>query len=334
MRKYYLLSNPQNGFPTKLRKILKEDINTNDKVIVFLPCNYKQTNGNIKYHKINTEWFAECGIYFKNNILLTNDMSKNEIKKYIKSADILFIMGGQQLEQIKFCYIKDIFEDIMNFDGLIIGICAGAINMADKVSALYMSNMHNPIQTFYNGFSFLNFNILPHIEKQSQITLTNNKYVILPDESFVVFKNNQYKVYGEYQLLDFDVEKINLENSELKFLLLNIVFINCSFRFKDLSLNQISEYKQLFKYTILKYKMDFSTFKNNFYYLKNEYLNNYKDNIVFLEKEYNFIKKSIIEAKKYINSHGDLTKDTLNSLIYDRYGVTVDEASSFDTNIK
>lgn len=334
MRKCYLLSNPQSGFPIKLREILKEDINTNDKNIVFLPCNYRQTKGNTKYHKINTEWFIECGVYFKNNILLTNDMSKNEIKEYIKSADILFIMGGQQLEQIKFCYIKDIFEDIMNFDGLIIGICAGAINMADKVSSLYLSNMYNPIQTFYKGFSFLDFNILPHIEKHSQITLTDNKYVILPDESFVVFKNNQYKVYGEYQSLYFDVEKINIENSELNFLLLNIVFINCSFRFKNLSVDQISEYKQLFKYTILKYKMNFDTFKRNFYHLKKQYLNNCKDNIDFLEKEYNFIKKSILEAKKYMNSNCDLTKDDLNNLIYDRYGVTINEISSFDTNIK
>ncbi len=334
MRKCYLLSNPQSGFPTKLRDFLKEDINTNDKNIVFLPCNYKQTKGNMKYHKINTKWFTECGIYFKNNTLLTNDMSKNEIKEYIKSADILFIMGGQQLEQIKFCYIKDIFEDIMNFDGLIIGICAGAINMADKVSSLYLSNMHNPIQTFYKGFSFLDFNILPHIEKHSQITLTDNKYVILPDESFVVFKNNQYKVYGEYQSLDFDVEKIHIENSELNFLLLNIVFINCNFRFKNLSVDQISEYKQLFKYTILKYKMNFDIFKRNFYHLKKQYLNNCKDNIDFLEKEYNFIKKSILEAKKYMNSNCDLTKDDLNSLIYDRYGVTINEISSFDTDIK
>lgn len=69
MRKCYLLSNPQSGFPIKLREFLKEDINTNDKNIVFLPCNY--------INNLNNKYFFDVILNPTETLFLSRANEKN-----------------------------------------------------------------------------------------------------------------------------------------------------------------------------------------------------------------------------------------------------------------
>ena len=338
MRKGYLLSNPGSGIPEGIKEKLKKDIPNNKYNIVFIPCNYEQTLSNEKYHKINTSWFTECGIIFKNNILLNKEMPSQEMKSYINSADVLFLMGGLQLEQMKFCYDKDIVNDITNFDGIIIGICAGAINMASDVTSLYMSNMTNPIQTYYKGFSLIDFNIIPHVNFEDEFTLLNNNYIILPDESVVVIDNDKMELIGQNKIInekkiitsfpDFsDLKMLNKDKFIL--LLVNLVFINCNSRFIDLNKNQIAEFKQMFKYIIIELCMNYEYFTELFYKVKEYYKISTTDNLDFLKTEFTSIKRSLSNAKKEILRNPEMSADNLDALIYDRYGVKLDEANRF-----
>lgn len=336
MKKGYLLSNPQNGFPYKIRSMLKNDILAGNCNIVFLPCNYQQLEKNENYHAINTKWFTDCGIEFQSNILLNKNMPSKEIKHCIEHADILFLMGGLQLEQMKFCYEKDIVEFISNFNGIVIGICAGAINMASTVTSLYMSNMKNPLQTYYKGFSFVDFNILPHIKNRKNISVSNNNYIILPDETVIVVEKGKCNFIGKYEILsqkkavigcpkiygDIDVEN----KKEFMLILINVVFINCSTQFGFLNKSQKAEFKQMFKYLMMELNMNFDMFLSLYSETKLNYKIYGNDNLEFLKDEYYSIKKSLMDAKNEILNNKYLNDDELNYLIYDRYGVTVDEA--------
>lgn len=338
MKKGYLLSNPGNGIPDAIKIKLKKDIPNNEYNIVFIPCNYEQTLSNKKYHKINTDWFVECNIFFKSNILLNKDMTTQKIKSYIKNANILFLMGGLQLEQMKFCYDKNIVNDITNFDGIIIGICAGAINMASNVTSLYMSNMTVPIQTYYRGFSLVDFNIISHFSLDEKFNLLNNDYIILPDDSAVVISGNKTEFIGPSKAIkknkvslsfpDFDDLQVACKDKFI-LLLVNLVFVNCNSKFINLNRNQISELKQMFKYLIIELNMNYKHFVNLFYKVKKHYKLSNDDNLSFLQNEYIIIKKSLSNAKKEILRNYKMPSEKLEALIYDRYGVKVDEANRF-----
>lgn len=338
MRKGYLLSNPGKGIPEGIKENLKKDIPNNKYNIVFVPCNYEQILSNERYHKVNTNWFTECNISFKSNILLNKNMSSQEIKSYINDADILFLMGGLQLEQMKFCYDKNIVNDIAEFDGIVIGICAGAINMASDVTSLYLSNMNNPLQTYYKGFSLIDFNVIPHVDFNDEFILFNNNYIILPDESVIIINGDNVEFIGEKKIItkgknitsfpDFlDLKVLNKDKFIL--LLVNLVFINCNSSFNDLNKNQIAEFKQMFKYLIIELQMNYKRFTDLFYKIKEYYKISSNDNLDFLQKEYVSIKRSLSNAKKEILQNQTMAINDLEELIYDRYGVKLDEANRF-----
>ncbi len=338
MKKGYLLSNPGNGFPDKVKKRLKKDLSNRQYTIVFIPCNYDQILNNEKYHKINTQWFTECGILFKNNILLNKNMSSKELKLHINSADVLFLMGGLQLEQMKFCYEKDIVNDITNFDGIVIGICAGAINMATDVTSLYMSNMNTPIQTYYKGFSLVDFNIIAHVSIVDEFILHNNDYVILPDESAIIVASDKVEYVGKFKIIkrkkrtasfpDFpDLKMMNKKKFVL--LLVNLVFINCCNNFVELNKNQLAEFKQMFKYIMFELNMNYQDFLQLFNRVKDHYKISSDDHLKFLHDEYLFIRKALSNAKKEITCNSQMSVNDLDSLIYDRYGVKLNETNRF-----
>ena len=337
MKKIYLLSNPSDGFTNFVGNNLFNDLKNYNNKIVFLPCNYLQEESNAKYHIINTSWFEKYGINFSKNTMLNIEMSEEEIKHYLSEANVLFIMGGKQLEQMKFCYIKNIVDDITNFNGIIVGICAGAINMSNAVTSLYLSGMNNPIQTYYEGFSLVDFNILPHIKDKSKLQINNNNYIILDDNSSIIIENGKYKYDGEYLTLRYPMQNYFLKKEltnydgtvlkkDIEIILINLVFIICNDSFKTFTDAQIIECKQMFKYVILNMNMDYDRFIKNVNIIKESYrIKGVPDNM-FLYKEFIAIKNSIRLARKFVNSNKDKLKIVeISNIIYDRYGVKYDE---------
>lgn len=339
MKKIYLLSNPTNGFTNFVGNNLAKDLQGKQKKIVFLPCNYLQEKSNEKYHVINTSWFEEYNIQFIKNTLLNRTMSEKEIKKELSEANILFIMGGKQLEQMKFCYIKNIINDITHFNGIIIGICAGAINMSKIVTSLYLNGMDCPIQTYYKGFSLVDINILPHIKRNSLLHIDNNDYVVLDDDASIIIENGEYKYDGKYNILYFPRQNYqlrehlknydnNILSDDIKLVLINIVFVSCNDYFERLTNAQKNEYKQMFKYVILRMNMNYDCFIKNFKIIKESYKIKGNPNLNFLYNEFLAVNTSIRLAKKFIKSHiNKLSIKEISNIIYDRYGVTYNELS-------
>ena len=337
MKKIYILSNPVDGFTNFVGSNLFNDLKNQNNKIVFLPCNYLQEESNAKYHTINTSWFEKYDIKFSQNTMLNMQMSEEKIKQYLFDANVLFIMGGKQLEQMKFCYIKNIMNDITNFNGIIIGICAGAINMSNVVTSLYLSGMNNPIQTYYKGFSLVNFNILPHIKDKTSFHINNNDYIILDDNSSIIIENGKYKYDGQYIALNYSKKDyflkeklINYDGAVLKkdieFALINIAFIICNDSFNTFTEAQIIESKQMFKYVILNMNMDYDCFIKNFNIVKESYQIDGVPNIMFLYKEFVAINNSIKLAKKFVNNNKNKLKITeIANIIYDRDGVKYNE---------
>lgn len=84
------------------------------------------------YANIFFDSLKMVGIQF-NEYCVLEDVTRDKAKKYIDGADIVYLCGGRTFYQMKFFDEINLKELLENYNGIVIGQSAGAINMADLV---------------------------------------------------------------------------------------------------------------------------------------------------------------------------------------------------------
>ena len=76
--------------------------------------------------------FDKIGITFKSLLYIDENTTKNELDEFIEinKKIIYFLMGGNPYTQLKIIEKLDIKEKIKNHEDMVIGFCAGAINLS------------------------------------------------------------------------------------------------------------------------------------------------------------------------------------------------------------
>ena len=208
MSTYYLFSDfdMEKGFTTEVANNLYIDIN-DSKSIVFIASDPNYWIGTDKYAKKYLEWFSKIGINFEDYRVIDNRMLKNEMKENVRSASAVFLMGGMTPIQIKFIKENELYKELYEYQGCILGLSAGAINMA-KVSICSKSSGHDKTE-IYEGLNLVDISVEPHFNiENSKSTLEellpiSEKYKIyaMCDESAIVCRDGSYFFYGEIYLI-------------------------------------------------------------------------------------------------------------------------------------
>lgn len=208
----YLLSgiNKQFGFYEKQAKYLKKDIEDNS-IITFIASTFNDIEKSNKHYKGMLDYFKNININFKESYLINNEVSIDIAKKMIDNSDVVFIMGGDTLEQIKNINEYNLISNLKNRTGITIGISAGSINMADNVVIARDLDDNIPNHSFYKGIGLVDINIEPHFDfnnlnhNQDIIDISkNNKIICLPDDSFIRIKNGKKEFIGDYYIFEND----------------------------------------------------------------------------------------------------------------------------------
>jgi dipeptidase E len=167
---------------------------------------------------------------FKNYYIL-DSRTEDIADELIQKADLIFLCGGHVPTQNKFFSNIDLKEKIKNADALIIGVSAGAMNMASIVYCppeLEGEAADPNFNRFYEGLGLTNINVFPHYDELKDdlvdgIHVINE--IVIPDSfkydiyainngSYILIDDKNY-LYGEaYLIKDGKIEKIN-ENDEL-----------------------------------------------------------------------------------------------------------------------
>jgi len=180
---------------------LKEHIYNKEKFVLIAssPDNYKTTD----------MYFKEFKKYFKKFKIKEIELIDKRINKFaamqkIKSADIVLLTGGNPINQLAFIKEYEIAELIKGFNGTIIGISAGAINLA-KIA--YCSTDDDfPKSLSYEGLGLTDLTIDPHFDinnkKQVKDFLAQDFEVIgLAENSFIKIDRYGIKTFfGEYYI--------------------------------------------------------------------------------------------------------------------------------------
>ena len=213
MKVIYLMSGPHKvrGFDEKLKISLSSDLE-NKRSITFIsssPSSYDKNDLFVYGNQADV-----CGI--KNYIseisginefnLLDNRINMEAGKEILSNSDVIYLLGGNPITQIEYLKKNDYDEIIKNFEGIILGTSAGAMNLSNKV--YYSKDEDYDSSFFYDGMGIIDITIDPHfdVDDKEQVSealsfshqheiigLPNQSAIKIADDN-IIYINDCYKI--------------------------------------------------------------------------------------------------------------------------------------------
>ncbi|GKU25138.1 Type 1 glutamine amidotransferase-like domain-containing protein [Clostridium folliculivorans] len=216
MSAYYLFSDfdIDKGFTADVRNNLLIDIKS-DLKIVFIASSPDCFEVTDKYAKRYLGWFSDIGINFKSSKVIDNRMKKNEMLEHIRDTSVIFLMGGPTLIQFDFLRKNELLKALKEYEGCVLGLSAGAINMA-KVAICTAEGDQDKTE-IYGGLNLVDISIEPHFKGRGDETNLNELLKIseehdiyaMCDNGAILCRGNKAFFYGDiYLITKRNIEKV------------------------------------------------------------------------------------------------------------------------------
>ena len=217
MKNYVLLGGhdwSDAGFFDTAMKAMKQVV-TNNMKITFIESRFHTREKNSEGVKRILSWFRYHGIEFRQYHIIDSRLTVEEQHRIIKNSDAIFINGGDTLAQMSTFNKNGLVDLLHSFNGPIIGISAGAINMA-KRSVLPLTELRT--QSYeYKGTGLVDVTVTPHFDINrrnhivSEVLPMSYKGVIygLEENGAVLIKDDVVSFYGGiYKIHNGEIIKI------------------------------------------------------------------------------------------------------------------------------
>jgi len=204
MATYFLTSAFDNGFTKEFTDELLKRYKKG--CLVFVASDFEGHHKTDEYLKVFVEMFQTIGIDFEDEIVVDSRLSKEESHAAIKNAAIVWLAGGNTLLQMKYLNDYELRTCLHLNPNIVIGMSAGAINMADDI--VLARDVNDSVLTLskYKGLGLTSLNIEPHLNlsdltHQEDIKEASYQGAIygLFDDSFVLIEN-EITFYGQYRI--------------------------------------------------------------------------------------------------------------------------------------
>ncbi len=197
MAKIYLLSGGD-FFPQKVEEMLKNDLKGKHNLV--------SIGAKREYEKNDIYFFGDenrIGVRetFKFSNLQKFDLidgrtGRKEGLELLKQADIIYLQGGDQFEQFRYIRKNGYDEFLKNYDGIILGLSAGAMNLAKKAFFSGKDDYY-PTAIMYSGFGLVDITVDPHFDindkervEEVEKASFQQKIIGLPDYSAIVIEED------------------------------------------------------------------------------------------------------------------------------------------------
>lgn len=127
--------NTKKAFFSELERKLKEDL-SGTKRIVYIPGSNtpeKIAKAFNKYIPAFTEHFKNIGIEFENVECITPEMDPVTAQELVMDSNMVMMMGGNPFLQKELYESKGLTQILKNYNGVIMGFSAGAMNMSKYI---------------------------------------------------------------------------------------------------------------------------------------------------------------------------------------------------------
>lgn len=214
MKKIYLLSGPGStqGFSNEITIKLKEDLKGKNSV-VFIASSPSSYDENDMYVNGNNDTVVGLKNHLKQVMdikditVIDERINKKNAKESILSADVVYLLGGNPLTQLEYIKSNEFDQVLREYDGIILGTSAGAMNMAKYG---YYSKDNDCFNTFfYDALGIVDVTIDPHfdIENKEQVKdalIFSKEHVIVgvPNSSAICFNDGKTEYIGQCYIFE------------------------------------------------------------------------------------------------------------------------------------
>ena len=194
-----IMIDEENGrFNDFMTEYLKKNIN-NEYSMIFI--NAPGIGGEEYYLKNMMRCFERAGIELKAVLDVEPNTTREEVDDFINANEkiFFFLMGGNPYSQMETIERLDLKETIKGFNGLVIGFCAGTINLSKYSIITSDEDFKNP--DTYLGIGREDICIEPHYNdtndtKRNEELINfskeyNTEIYCIPDESIIYFENGK-----------------------------------------------------------------------------------------------------------------------------------------------
>ena len=216
----------RNGFIDRIRSALPENPR-----VVFVASDPRDHRGTCEFASITSAAFAEVGIHFGSYEVL-DGTSARRAYGLISHCDFLVLSGGHVPTQNAFFRKIRLRHLLKAFKGVVMGISAGSMNMADTVYVQPEEPGESAPEfvRFSPGLGLTKVSILPHYQKAKDYMLDGKRlyeevtfpdsmgheFFSLPDNSYFYQDRHGLLLCGEgYRLKNGILEQLTVENGVL-----------------------------------------------------------------------------------------------------------------------
>lgn len=181
---------------------------TGEKIISFVTATFSGFKENDSYINKLIKAFLKKNMSFDKIHIIDERLSWDEMIRNINNSNIIFLLGGDTLMQIEYINKYKLKEKIKSKEKIIIGMSAGAINMADVVVLAKDEDDNIPKLSIYDGLGITSINIEPHCNfknKKHWQELIEASYktdlIVMNDDCYIIGDNLKVDYYGSYLIL-------------------------------------------------------------------------------------------------------------------------------------
>ena len=220
--------NPENGFLERLRAALPEHPRA-----LFICSDPDSHDMTCSFAKDTADAFAKAGIKFQSCHVLDGE-NANKAYGLIMHSDLIVLSGGHVPTQNAFFRRIRLRHMLRKFNGTIIGISAGSMNMAGTVYVQPEEcgeSLDPNFRLFVPGLNLTHVNILPHCQKAMCYELDGKRlfeditYAHSMGHSFYALPDGSYFYQDDTELL-LCGKAYRLKNGILELLTLNGEVLN------------------------------------------------------------------------------------------------------------
>ena len=217
---------PENEFIDRIRAVLPRNPR-----VLFVCSDPRDHEGTCQFAAITTAAFAEAGIAFSSYQVL-DGTTAHRAYAMVSHSDFIVLSGGHVPTQNAFFRKIRLRHLLHKFQGTVMGISAGSMNMADTVYVQPEEPGESApeFQRFAPGLGLTGVNILPHYQKvkdnyldgkrlYEDVTFADSmghEFFVLPDNSYFYQDDDGLLLCGEaFRLKDGILELLTLTGEVL-----------------------------------------------------------------------------------------------------------------------
>jgi len=214
------------GNKNNIRTNIKKHILKSESIVIISndPNDYER---NDEVSSVLLDSFKLSGMQFKTVTVLDN-RTKKHAKEIVKNADLIILLGGEIISQIKFFNKIKLGKLFKKHSGLVIGISAGAMNLCKDVYNFPEEESEFDQPRWVKGIGVFDSPYIPHFDgRRKKYQNSDDEFDVVkdyilpassgkefigqPNDSYILINDGKAQYYGTHYLIkNGKVEKFSL----------------------------------------------------------------------------------------------------------------------------